>query len=57
MGVYIVKRLIWSAVLLLAVVAITYVVFFVIPTERSRFVTRNELSASEQQMSEECMPG
>src|SRR5689334_8156269 len=33
--------------LLLAVVAITYVVFFVIPTERSRFVTRNELSASD----------
>jgi peptide/nickel transport system permease protein len=46
-GVYILKRLIWSAVLLLAVVAITYVVFFVIPTERSRFVTRNELSASD----------
>jgi peptide/nickel transport system permease protein len=46
-GIYIVKRLMWSAVLLLAVVAITYVVFFVIPTERSRFVTRNELSASD----------
>jgi peptide/nickel transport system permease protein len=46
-GVYVVKRLIWSVVLLLAVVAITYVVFFVIPTERSRFVTRNELSASD----------
>ena len=47
MGVYVVKRLVWSAVLLLAVVAITYVVFFVIPTERSRYVTRNELSASD----------
>jgi peptide/nickel transport system permease protein len=46
-GVYIVKRLVWSVVLLLAVIAITYVVFFVIPTERSRFVTRNELSASD----------
>ena len=47
MGFYVVKRLIWSVVLLLAVVAITYIVFFVIPTERSRFVTRNELSASD----------
>jgi len=44
---YIVKRLVWGVFLLLAVVAITYVVFFVIPTERSRFVTRNELSASD----------
>lgn len=33
--------------MLLAVVAITYIVFFVIPTERARFVTRNELSASD----------
>ena len=47
MGVYIVKRLIWSVILLLAVVAVTYVIFFVIPTERSRYVTRNELSASD----------
>jgi peptide/nickel transport system permease protein len=46
-GVYVVKRLVWSVILLLAVVAITYIVFFVIPTERSRFVTRNELSASD----------
>jgi peptide/nickel transport system permease protein len=46
-GTYIVKRLVWSVILLLAVVAVTYIVFFVIPTERSRFVTRNELSASD----------
>ena len=47
MALYIFKRLVWSAILLLAVVLITYVIFFVIPTERSRFVTRNELSASD----------
>lgn len=47
MAGYIVKRLVWGVFLLLAVVAITYIVFFVIPTERSRFVTRNELSASD----------
>jgi len=44
---YIVKRLVWGVFLLLAVIAVTYIVFFVIPTERSRFVTRNELSASD----------
>jgi peptide/nickel transport system permease protein len=44
---YIVKRLLWGVVLLLAVIAVTYIVFFVIPTERSRFVSRNELSASD----------
>lgn len=44
---YIVRRLLLSVVLLLAVVAVTYITFFVIPTERSRSVTRNELSASD----------
>ena len=53
MGTYIVKRLIWSVILLLAVVAVTYVVFFVIPTERSRYVTRNELSASDERVPSE----
>ncbi|HYY65453.1 MAG TPA: ABC transporter permease [Gaiellaceae bacterium] len=44
---YIVKRLVWGVFLLLAIIAVTYVVFFVIPTDRSRYVTRNELSASD----------
>src|SRR2546421_6102066 len=37
----------WGVFLLLAIVAVSYVIFFVIPTEQSRFVTRNELSASD----------
>jgi peptide/nickel transport system permease protein len=44
---YILKRVVWGVFLLLAVVAVTYIIFFVIPTERSRYVTRNELSASD----------
>jgi peptide/nickel transport system permease protein len=46
-ALYIVRRLVWCVAMMLAVIAVTYIVFFVIPTERSRYVTRNELSASD----------
>ena len=47
MAGYVVRRLLWAVVMLLAIIAVAYIIFFVIPTERSRYVTRNELSASD----------
>ncbi|MGB2953355.1 MAG: ABC transporter permease [Gaiellaceae bacterium] len=47
MAVYIVRRLLWGVGLLLAIVAVTYITFFVIPTQRARSVTRNEVSVTD----------
>jgi peptide/nickel transport system permease protein len=42
---YVVRRLFWAVVLLLAVTAVTYIIFFVIPTDQNRFVRRTESGA------------
>jgi peptide/nickel transport system permease protein len=42
---YVVRRLLWAVFLLLAVTAVTYIIFFVIPTDQARFVRRTESGA------------
>jgi peptide/nickel transport system permease protein len=44
MVAYVVRRIAWAAVLMLAITWVTYVLFFVIPTERSGAARRTALS-------------
>jgi peptide/nickel transport system permease protein len=44
---YIVRRVLWAGVLFLAITAVTYILFFVLPVQRQQTVRRTEFAATD----------
>src|SRR2546421_1813917 len=44
---YLVRRVLWAGVLFLAITAVTYILFFVLPVQRQQTVRRTEFAATD----------
>ena len=44
---YLVRRVLWASVLLLAITAVTYILFFVLPTQKQQRIRRTEAAATD----------
>src|SRR5205085_7490830 len=44
---YVVKRILWAGVLFLAITAVTYILFFVLPVQKQQAVRRTEFAATD----------
>src|SRR5437588_12500463 len=44
---YLVRRVLWAGVLFLAITAVTYILFFVLPVQKQQAVRRTEFAATD----------